>query len=286
VLICSQLVRSRPLKPSLFAFECSVVEFFAQIDRGGHWYCSPCFAVTNRYRTRIVYGCTMKLVAAAALVLALASSAHAAPILSVNFCPGNLSCPGGLLEASLSFTEDTSTTDVNDYFLDILFRGDSSAPVFLDELSFTISGFPTPTGYESAPTLQSASGGTNWQVFYDNISASAASCTSNTNNGNEVCLQSGPGDAQNLGAQIQSQSLLFQLLVDLSGTNQLTATTPVNLRAQFLQDNAILSPDFAGTNTTPPPVTTAVPEPTTLLMLGVGLLGIGRQYRRRRRRAD
>jgi hypothetical protein len=89
----------------------------------------------------------------------------------------------------------------------------------------------------------------------------------------EVCTQS-TGN----GAILQSQTLVWTYLVDLD-TAVLGAGSLVNLRAQFLNfdgSNAgILSPGDGGL--------TVIPEPTTLVLFGSGLLIAGRMRRWRRR---
>ena len=46
-----------------------------------------------------------------------------------------------------------SNTDPNDYVLDLVIKGDISAPHFVDEVSFTINGVQTSGGYEFLQTL-------------------------------------------------------------------------------------------------------------------------------------
>ena len=213
------------------------------------------------------------------LLGALFSAIGAVPLsaapLTINFCPGSSTCPAGVIEASLTFT-DIVNSDPNDYLLDIVITGNSSAPAYVDEVSFSIDGVQTPGGYEFQPTLLSAPlGGAPWIVYWDNISGSTTSCTSNTTNSQSVCSQSGPGDAFNFGAPLTGQSLHWQYLVDLTGTTPLAAGNIVNLRAQFLDSNGTnvgtLSPDGGQL---------PVPEPSSLILAGVGL-GMAALRRRR-----
>lgn len=205
-----------------------------------------------------------------AILWALGALPAAAAPYSVNFCPGSSGCPVGVTEASLTFTEDLTTADTNDYLLDIVITGNASSPYYVDELSFTTPA-PTPAGYETLPTLTSTngivnapSGGSPWTVFYSNVSASAGSCTTSDGHSQEVCIQSDPnlttGVPNVYGAPLQNQTLHWQLYVDLVSGYTITDGTAVNLRAQFLNadgSNAgILSP---------------VPEPSTIAMLGMGL---------------
>ena len=227
-----------------------------------------------------------------------AGQAAAGP-LYVNFCPGGAGCPTGVTEASLTFLEVVSP-DPNDYNLVLKITGNAFAPAFVDEVMFKIDGtktsknYPLSAGeYEALPSLISAPAeGAPWIVYFDNVSATLASCAAHTGSQQAVCSQSGPGDSTNYGASLPNQSLSWIFSVDLiDSEGALSTSTNVNLRAQFLNadgSNAgILSPGgkllepCPPTNTTCFPPTTRTPEPGTFLLLATGLAVLARRGRRR-----
>jgi hypothetical protein len=157
-------------------------------------------------------------------------------------------------------------------------KGDSSAPAYVDQLSFSISGVQTSGGYELQPTLLDAPGGGQpWVMFWDNVSASAKSCTKDTTHSQEVCTQSGPNNQSNFGAPLPGEELHWLYLVDFTGSVQLSTDTIVNLRAQFLdsagKNAGILSPDGGQL--------TRVPEPSSLLLCAAGFIATVGRLRRR-----
>jgi hypothetical protein len=255
----------------------------------------------------------MRLLSSALLVagfgLGLATTANAASY-TVNFCPADATCPAGITEASLTFFERMDTVDVNDYFLDLTIVGSAAAPQFVDIVSFRIDAVGVPAGYEVLPSLVSAPAIT-WSTYFDNVSGNDGACTSNTGQQQAVCSN---GDGP--GAAMQSVTNVWRYDVDLSGDFLLTDGADVNLRASFV--NAELKPikvkgQIVGYETVftnagilspgggqldvcteedecfvPDPCTEPngcgdpVPEPTTMALTGLGLLGASFVARRRR----
>jgi hypothetical protein len=203
-----------------------------------------------------------------------------------NFCPADATCPAGLTEASLTFTENGGTADTNDYFLKAVFTGDATATGSLDAWSFAIKPdgtnvVTTPAGYTdvSFAAVNPVPSGT-WAISFDNINANDCGVGAQAN---EVCVES---TVPASGLSFTSTTLTFNLLVDLAaGISPIGPDATAQLRARF-QPNGILSPGFhtasgggagAGGGSG---AGQGVPEPATLTLLGLGMLGAA--YRSRR----
>lgn len=229
----------------------------------------------------------------------LGAQAQAATF-SVNFCPGNTSCPTGIIEASLTVIERLDTPDVNDYFVDLKLVGTAQAPDVVDIVSFKIDSLLTTGDYEALPTLTSAPSGVNtWSTYFDNVSGSQSACTSNTGQQQSVC-----SNAAGNGVTVAGRTLQWRYEVDLAASRTLGSGSMVNFRAAFFdaqqvrkkvngqwkwvteyKNAGILSPNGGAlvcvAGCPPPGGDRPIPEPTTLALLGAGLLGAGVARRRR-----
>ena len=230
------------------------------------------------------------VVAGLALTASMGATKAEAASLTVNFCPGDSTCPANITEASLTFDE-VMGGDVNDYIATIRIVGDASIaaePTFIDSVQFKVDG--TDSGdYEFQPILQTfPAAGAPWEVYWDNISNAPGACTSDGTGASGLCSNSTGAVSGALVDGINEWTFLVDF-VDSYGP--LEAGDPVNLRAEF--DNAdmsnfgILSPgggDLTTTTTTDDlnvDTDTVVAEPATLILVGLSL-GLGAHRARRK----
>lgn len=225
-------------------------------------------------------------VLSSALALLGPREAEAAAVYSVNFCPGDATCPTGITEASLSFAE-IANADPNDYTLTVKITGNASAPALLDVIQVKVDGVAVPGGYESLPTLTSSPAGATWSVFFDQINNGPGSCASNSFQGGAFCAQS-----SNNGVTQTSTSNIFVFNVDfVDSVAPLGVGSAVNLRAAFNNSEGgnagILSPGGGTLSSSNggPPGSVSEPGTTSLALVSLALLGAGIRARRNRQRS-
>jgi hypothetical protein len=225
-------------------------------------------------------------------VLTLGPREAAAASFTVDFCPEDGTCPAGVDTASLTFTENLGTADVNDYTVVAQFDtdGTEAADLMLKAIDITIGGAQGDIeanggDYESIPVLTATTTDfANWSaVDWGKIPGCA-----DPGGDNSFCTEN------TTGVDLSTTPYTLTFTVDLADAfGALESGDSVNLRAQFLP-HGNLSPDggpLGGSvgggegglvgGTIGGGAGGLAPEPTLLTMLGAGLALAGRRLRRK-----
>lgn len=223
---------------------------------------------------------------AGAVIALISAPANATPIGPI--CANN-SCNGGIYtltsdgvdiggEALFDTYRLTLTVSNTANIIDTLEGLAGTSPFYIDSVALKVSNDATGATIVDAPDAAGNQGGqANWQVIDGGINANG--CQSNSNNGFECADWFVAG----LGALLSDgndMSWTFDVRMD-AGDFFGVEGTDASIKARFVESpggekiGALLSEDITIQN--------EVPEPATLGIVGVGLIGLGFAARRRRK---